>query len=581
MNRKQRRDALKHRSSAGGLRGHPAGDAASQLFAEAVGHQQQNRLTDAARAYKRLLLLKPDHAQASNNLGLVLQAQGKLHEASARFARALMLMPQLFDQSQGICATLVAVLPPLGEAIRNTIAAWPQRLPADRLLGSAGLAAIASDPLLLCLLQAVPVRDVALERTLTSLRAALFAEAGDSQDDSVLAFCCALAKQCFINEYVFATTADEDAQVERRKAALGDAIAAGADISPMQLAALAMYWPLHALPNAETLLAGAWPPAFADLLTQQLREPLQERALCASIARLTAIDDEVSLRVQQQYEQNPYPRWVHAAGQVVPTTIDQYLYDMFPTALVTPLTATDAMEVLVAGCGTGWHAVEFAQKFAGARVLAVDLSMSSLSYAKRNTPAALAGRIDYAQADILKLGSLGRSFDVIDASGVLHHMADPAQGWRILLSLLRPCGLMHLGFYSELGRRDVVAARALIAERGYGSTAAEIRRCRQDLLETPLRRVARFSDFFSSSECRDMLFHVQEGRLTIPAIKSFLAEQGLRFLGFEFDAAASQKYRALFANAGWSMTDLDRWHALETSYPDTFSSMYQLWAQKG
>ncbi len=160
-------------------------------------------------------------------------------------------------------------------------------------------------------------------------------------------------------------------------------------------------------------------------------------------------------------------------------------------------------------------------------------------------------------------------------------MADPMQGWRILLSLLRPRGLMHLGFYSELGRRDVVAARALIAERGYGSTPAEIRRCRQDLLETPQRSVARFSDFFSTSECRDMLFHVQEGRLTIPVIKSFLAEHGLRFLGFEFDAAILQKCRALFANAGWSMSDLDRWHEVETEYPDTFSGMYQFWVQKG
>ncbi len=60
-------------------------------------------------------------------------------------------------------------------------------------------------------------------------------------------------------------------------------------------------------------------------------------------------------------------------------------------------------------------------------------------------------------------------------------------------------------------RRAVVAARALIGERGYGSTPAEIRRCRQDLLDTPLRSIARFGDFFSTSECREMLFHVQEG----------------------------------------------------------------------
>ena len=154
------------------------------------------------------------------------------------------------------------------------------------------------------------------------------------------------------------------------------------------------------------------------------------------------------------------------------------------------------------------------------------------------------------------------------------------EGWRILLGLLRPGGVMHLGFYSELGRRDVVAARDFIAERGYTSTAADIRRCRQDLLETPLRTLTRFQDFFTTSECRDLLFHVQESRMTIPAMRDFIAANGLRFLGFEFDPASLQRYRALFAQNGWSMTDLDRWHAVETEYPDTFAGMYQLWVQK-
>jgi len=196
------------------------------------------------------------------------------------------------------------------------------------------------------------------------------------------------------------------------------------------------------------------------------------------------------------------------------------------------------------------------------------------------TPPAFAGQIEYAQADILKLGGIGRSFDVIFATGVLHHMDDPMQGWRILLSLLRPGGLMHLGFYSELGRADLVAARAFIAERGYGSTPAEIRRCRQDIMTTRLQSVARYNDFFSTSECRDLLFHVQEGRVTIPELKSFVVAEGLKFIGFEFDEKISQKFRAMFASSGWSMSDLDRWHAVETQYPHTFASMYQFWVQK-
>src|SRR5664280_549817 len=152
MNRKQRRAALKQSSSAGGHRVGPASDPVGQLFAEAERHQRENKLNDAARVYKRLLLLQPDHAQASNNLGCVLQAQGKLNEASARFVQALTLMPQLFEQFNGVCATLADRRQDDGEAMRRAIAAWPNRLTADQLLGGAGLRAICDDPMLLCML---------------------------------------------------------------------------------------------------------------------------------------------------------------------------------------------------------------------------------------------------------------------------------------------------------------------------------------------------------------------------------------------------------------------------------------------
>jgi SAM-dependent methyltransferase len=284
--------------------------------------------------------------------------------------------------------------------------------------------------------------------------------------------------------------------------------------------------------------------------------------------------------VRHQYEENPYPRWVRAAGQVLPVSIDRYLREQFPTGAFTPINKTENLDVLVAGCGTGQIAVATAQKYLGARVLAIDLSLSSLCYAKRRTPGDLAARIEYAQADILKLASLERRFDVIDSSGVLHHMADPFEGWRILLTLLRPDGLMHLGLYSEAGRRDVWAARKLIADGGFGSTPDDIRRCRQELLETPLASVTRFTDFFTTSECRDLLFHVQEARLTIPMIKAFIANHGLKFLGFEFGLPALQRYRSHFKSAGWAWTDLDRWHAFESANPDTFSGMYQFWIQK-
>src|SRR5262249_33691325 len=155
-------------------------------------------------------------------------------------------------------------------------------------------------------------------------------------------------------------------------------------------------------------------------------------------------------------------------------------------------------------------------RFPQARVLAVDLSRASLAYAKRKAWEAGLDRLTFAQADILELGEIAQAFDLIVICGVLHHMRDPFAGWRGLPGRLRPHGVMAVGLYSELARSHVKAARAFVAERGFGTTAADIRRCRQELLalpdDAPARKVTQAEDFFTISECRDLLFHVQEPR---------------------------------------------------------------------
>ena len=179
-------------------------------------------------------------------------------------------------------------------------------------------------------------------------------------------------------------------------------------------------------------------------------------------------------------------------------------------------------EILIAGCGTGQHPVETAQRFPAAKILAVDLSMTSLAYAKRKTIELGIESIEYAQADLLKLRSLGRTFDVIESAGVLHHLENPFEGWRVLLSLLRPNGLMRLGFYSEIARQDIVQVRNLISNAGIGSSPREIRDCRQHLIELKdYNFITSSSDFFSASTFRDLLFHVQEHRMTLSALANF------------------------------------------------------------
>ena len=243
----------------------------------------------------------------------------------------------------------------------------------------------------------------------------------------------------------------------------------------------------------------------------------------------------------------------------------------------------DNIDVLIAGCGTGQQSIQTAQRFPAARILAVDLSAASLAYAKRKTRELGIANIEYAQADILKLGSIRKTFDFIQCVGVLHHLEDPVAGWRVLRSILRPGGVMHIGLYSELARRDIAAAQDLIAAQGYEATTEGIRQFRLDLQLVdrwrPFRSLTAMEDFYDTSGCRDLLFHVREHRFTLPQIKGTLAELELDFLKFNVDPAVQQRYSLQYPGE-LARADLNCWTQFEVENPGTFLGMYNFYVRR-
>ena len=457
--------------------------------------------------------------------------------------------------------------------------------PAPRPNAPQGIAEIAADPYFRAVLENTVVRDWAFERWLTTVRGDFIDLAqGDEPraGGDVTAFGAALARQCWINEYVFAESAPERAAIDRLKRRVADALASGAPVAPIAVVVLAMYEPLGALDGADKLTQRQWPSAVEEVVTQQVREPAEEAALRAALPRLTPIASGVSEQVRAQYEQNPYPRWVRLSAPPPPMVLDDLIRHQFPTTPFRPLGKRDTHDILVAGCGTGRIALEITQSFAGARTLAIDLSLASLSAAKRKTPVALKDKIEFAQADIMTIGSIGRDFDYINAGGVLHHMGDPLAGWRELIKLMRPNALMQIGLYSAHARAEINEARKLVAARGYPATADGIRQARQDLFARRQHfNFMTLRDFFTTSEVRDLIFHVHEQQFTIPEIRDFIDGNGLTFVGFEFaNQALHQQHRAEFQRRGWSLTDLARWDAYELDNPDVFANMYVFWVQK-
>jgi SAM-dependent methyltransferase len=330
------------------------------------------------------------------------------------------------------------------------------------------------------------------------------------------------------------------------------------------------------MPMAEAVLRRDWPATVAGLLRVQLREPLEEMGERSAIPTLAPIKNSVSVEVMRQYEENPYPRWT--INPLNAFTADRARGRTMPSA-----ERQAERDILIAGCGTGLHAIQIAQVYPSARLLAVDISLPSLAYARRKTRELGLRNIEYAQADILELGTIDRTFDSIESVGVLHHLAEPTVGWRVLVSLLRPGGTMRIGLYSDLARRVIVEARARIAARGYRAAADDIRRCRQEIIREAehWKMLVGARDFYSMSGCRDLLFNVMEHRFTIPEIAAFLNENDLSFLAFEpfDDPTVIEKFHKQFPGVA-DEANLDQWSRFETDHPETFWGMYVFTVRK-
>jgi 2-polyprenyl-3-methyl-5-hydroxy-6-metoxy-1,4-benzoquinol methylase len=542
------------------------------LLGDIVQLGGRNKL--AVKLLDQALELDRTDAVAHDDIAIAYQALGRMDEAVAHFTHAMALGlrdPEiLVKQSAAVTAPL-----------RRLADAWPRQVQLTELLGAQRAGAMAREAMLLALLQSKVVHDLELERLLTAIRRGLLQRATEADrqpvDDDDLAFFCALAQQCFLNEYVFALGDIERTQVQQVEDRVVAALAAGAAIAPLDLIVTASYLPLHKLPGASWLLMHSWPNDIERLLTQQIREPLEEETDHKNIAVLTPIDNAVSLQIQHQYEESPYPRWT-AVPQIEPTTVVHFLRDRLNIVPLSWPQTTVGVDILIAGCGTGSHSIDSALRFPKARILAIDISRTSLAYARRKSRELGLTNIEYGQADILKLASLDRHFDVIETVGVLHHLADPTAGWRVLLSLLRPHGLILVGLYSATARQSLTAARAFIAERGYRDAADDIRTCRQELMS--LNGMLPFRDFSSTSGCRDLLFNVMEHQFTIPQIKAFLDANHLMFLGFEqLPPDVLRQFQQQFPDAN-AMRDLGSWHVFEQMNPLTFGNMYFFWVQR-
>ena len=578
------------------------------------------RNSEAMQAFERALELDPRLPEAHLNLGRLLGQEGDPAGARSACRRALALDPNLPGARPALAAALRGYVPrqydpalasellrlmraPDVDSQELALAAAAQvrarhRLPR-RSEGKGGgdalpVAALAGDELLEELLSQNLNVDPEIETGLVALRRALLfeksierGEGTEAARSQVERLCAALALQCFANEYLFQTSPPEEERVEALEKELtpirpGFALESG---KRMELLRLAMYrplWQVDAARGLERPDEAGLGAQLARVVRRTLIEPLRERRLRARIEAAGPVRDPVSQRVRDQYEEAPYPRWLHIAAMdrlpVAESLVRRFAHWKPVRAFATGTRA------LVLGCGTGYEPIELALREPGFEVTAVDLSLASLAYAVRMAEDLGIRNIRFLHGDLLDLRAIEGRYDLVSASGVLHHMRDPLAGWEAAASRLAPGGLMRVGLYSATARRSITRMRELIRQRGVPATPGSMRAFRQSLLRgehgSEYADLARSPDLHSLSGLRDLLFHVEEHHFDLHRVASALSRLGLRFVGFEHEDAGTSLRYARSCPDDPSQISLTNWAAFEEAHPDTFNGMYQFWCEK-
>lgn len=563
----------------------------------------------AIRLFTRALELAPGETRAATSLVYTFARQGKMTQAFSGYRQLFRVYPQdphiraqLFDVARHIQADHYQ--PELEAELigwlklddvdhdglaRLTASLLRHKYQLDDPKAVIDIQDLARDELLHLALTRLYFTNAELESFLVMVRKQLLLHslAGQFSDTALLRLAAAFCMQAAHNEYVYALDDDEQSLVT----ALGDLLHSTLQSTTQPqasdlLSALLMYGmyePLAALPASERLLdiaTNRWPSYARPVLTHCLAGPHAELRDARRIERLTPIQDSVSLKVQAQYEESPYPRWLHL-GYNTPTNYGRALEAELDGYRAPQFFNMGTIKVLVAGAGTGRHALRIAKYFRNVEVTALDLSARSLAYAKRMAERHHLRNVRFLQGDILELDCLDEGFHVIECSGVLHHMDQPEAGLAKLLPRLHDKGVMKIGLYSEAARHRVVAARQWIEQQGYGSSRSDIRRFRANLM------AGRFGDnvgglldspdFYSTSGCRDLLFHVQEHRFDPLQLARMLDSHQLEFLGFKLPLEVRRAF--IDADLG-ALTNLSAWHLFEQLQRDTFAGMYQFFVQR-
>jgi SAM-dependent methyltransferase len=270
-------------------------------------------------------------------------------------------------------------------------------------------------------------------------------------------------------------------------------------------------------------------------------------------------------RVEEQYSQYSYPE----PGEDIPSWLKSWNYAPYDPSLYEALHWPEGrprrdLDILVAGCGTMQAAV-LAFNNPECKITGIDFSQTSIAHEEKLRTRHDLKNLDLQKMDLRDANKLGRSYDLIISTGVLHHLAQPNEGLKALASVLEPKhGAMLVMLYGRIARTGVYALQDSFRRMGVQQTADGIKFVRATIQLLPPRHPARWyfdtsPEMNSDAAIVDTFLHTQDTAYSVADVLDFVEKNGLAFKGW-LDSAL---YNEDMVGLGYNISDRDRWSIVE------------------
>ncbi|WPY00773.1 SAM-dependent methyltransferase [Candidatus Trichorickettsia mobilis] len=249
------------------------------------------------------------------------------------------------------------------------------------------------------------------------------------------------------------------------------------------------------------------------------------------------------LVVQEQYQEYPYPlRYPEDENKRLISTIGDCLAALNHYLYCGKEDFKSGFRVLVAGGGTGDASTFLGEqlKNTNAEIIYLDFSKASMEIAQKRAEVRGLKNITWIHDSILNIPKLALGkFDFINCCGVLHHLASPDEGLKILNDSLSMRGGMHLMIYAKYGREGVYQIQNLmrLINSNVHNKTQEIINCKALLGSLPdtnwfKKSKELYHDHAEDGGLYDLLLHKQDRAYSIPEMYEFVNNAGLHFVEF-------------------------------------------------